>query len=85
MICVRVPSEKEWKILMEYLQGSVILVSPQFAEKLRDKSQELDGLCLSYDFGGEPDIVVDVVTSEQHYAVGDILEALGLHKNDIVE
>lgn len=83
MSCVRVPSEKEWGILMEYLQGSVILVSPQFAEKFKDRKQELDGLCLSYAFGGEPDIVVDVVTNEQHYAVGDILEALGLHIHDI--
>lgn len=82
---VRLPSEKEWEILMEYLQDSVILVSPQFAEKLGDKSQELDGLCLPYDFGGEPDIVVDVVTNEQHYAAREILEAMELQNNGIAE
>lgn len=87
MSLIRVPTEKEWEILMEYLQEPVVLISPILAERLKEKDdQELDGLDLpDYNFGGESDIVVDIVTSESHFAMTEILKELERQNDDVAE
>lgn len=69
---VKVIEEKDYLTLKTYLErDGVVLVSPEMARKLEEETgKEIDGLFLDrYDFGGEADKFVDLIQSEQHFAV----------------
>ena len=81
MAKLKIVPEKDWKILREYLYaddgGAVVLVPENSLEKFpkssAQKLQDHDGDFLDYTFGGEPDIVLDIVTDPQSYAGEAIL------------
>lgn len=73
-----VPAE-DYEVLRKYqvtTRGeSVILVpepvidTPDFPKEAVAKLRELDGKTVDYDFGGEPDVYMDIVTDRYHYAL----------------
>lgn len=77
-----VPKE-DYKVLRKYLFGncgmSAILVSedvlesPEFPKDTADKLRAMDGMEVNYNFGGEPDIYLDVITSKDHYSLSSLV------------
>lgn len=72
------PTTREWKIIkpfLDKLQDGAIVVSPEISKELTQKALEKTGIKLNpgdiieYEFGGDPDICVDVVESLDHLAV----------------
>lgn len=77
-----VPSN-DWDVLKKYLgasDGGVVLLPKPVLDKMPSEAQtalrELNGEELdSYDFGGEPDLAVDIISSPEHYAVDCLIES----------
>ena len=74
MAILKIVPEKDYKVLMEYLsEPSVVLLpesvlagfSPEAQRKFRQMAQ--DGQ-VDYDFGGDPEVYVDVIRSDWGYA-----------------
>ena len=73
--------EEEYKIISKYLvdmDGSVLvpesfLNDPCFHADAAEKVRHRNGKEIDYDFGGEPDISVDIVTSKDHFALDSII------------
>ena len=74
MAILKIVPEEDYKVLMEYLsEPSVVLLpesvlakfSPDVQRKFRRMEQEGQ---VDYDFGGEPDVYVDVIRSDCCYA-----------------
>lgn len=74
--------EKDYTILQKYsvteMGESIVLVpepvidGPDFPKEMAEKLRALDGMAVDYDFGGEPDVYVDVVTDKRHYALATL-------------
>ena len=84
--------EEDYNVVKKYLPSggfpdSVVLVpervinNSDFPEETAAKLKELDGQPIDYDFGGEADLFVDVITDKDHYG----LESLGLTTEDEYE
>ena len=70
-VAVRVVPEKDWEVLSKYLNGGkgatgVVLISETIAKTITDLNVPEDGTLIDYDFGGDPDLYVDVVLSTDH-------------------
>ena len=74
MAILKIVPEEDYKVLMEYLsEPSVVLLpesvladfSPEIQRKFRRMDQEGQ---IDYDFGGDPDVYVDVIRSDWCYA-----------------
>lgn len=65
-----VPTEL-WEKMSEYLSEDAILVPEPTLQEMTKKNQDLIlnnvGKSVDYDFGGEPDIRVDIVDNDMHY------------------
>lgn len=80
---VRIISQQDWPVIrafLDSLEEGAIVISPYMHRQMID-----DGLkpkhgrrLLDYDFGGEPDIMLDVVHDLDHSAVEAIRKDLGL-------
>lgn len=81
--------EEDYNVVKKYLPSSgfpdsVVLVpetvieGSDFPAETAAKLRELDGQPIDYDFGGEADLFVDVITDKDHYA----LASLGLATAD---
>ena len=81
--------EEDYDVFKKYLPSSgfpdsVVLVpetvieGSDFPAETAAKLRELDGQPIDYDFGGEADLFVDVITDKDHYA----LASLGLATAD---
>lgn len=78
-----VPKE-DYKVIRKYLFGScgmsAVLVpeetleNPDFPKATAEKLRALDGMEVNYDFGGEPDILLDVITSKDHYSLSSLVQ-----------
>lgn len=70
MATVRFVDKQHAEILRDYLgsdpAGAVILVYPEAQAKMVEQGVE-DGDDHDYNFGGESDLMVDIVSSENHY------------------
>ena len=77
------PTESEWEVLESFFRrcgGGAVVLSPKAQRQLHDRvihspvSIELAG----YDFGGEPDIMLDVVhdLADGHYALNALRQSL---------
>lgn len=77
-----VPKE-DYAVIRKYLfdsdSMSVILVpedtleKPDFPKATAKRLRELDCMEVNYDFGGEPDIFLDVITTKDHYALASLV------------
>ena len=82
MATLKIVPQKDWEILREYLYaddgGAVVLVPEsslkKFPESSVQKLQDHDGDFLYYALGGEPNIVLDILT-DQHSYVGEAVLA----------
>ena len=73
--------EKDWEVISKYIsdQGGIVLVPEHVVEKFPEKQQkqlrEIDECGeADYDFGGEPDTVIDFILSPDSYAAGVLLD-----------
>lgn len=79
-VCI-VPSQ-DWEVIRKYIYGQsgAILVPEHaldaFSQEQQDKLRKLatEGNGVYYNFGGEPDFVVDFLLSPDSYAAGILLE-----------
>ena len=75
--------EEDYEVLKKYMlncSGSSLVFVPEpvindpdFPEEMAKKLRELDGEVVDYDYGGEPDIYLDVITSPKHYALSSLI------------
>ena len=74
MAILKIVPEEDYKVLMEYLsEPSVVLLpesvlakfSPDVQRKFRRMEQEGQG---DYDFGGDPEVYLDVIRNDWGYA-----------------
>lgn len=68
---IKVVSKEDWPIITKYLldKGStgIILIKPEVAEK----NDIVDGYDKDYDFFGDPDIWLDVISTDDHIFIED--------------
>lgn len=67
---IKVVPKEHWDIMCEYLMDSngVILIPEEFYSGLSAETQfQLENVSNEYDFGGDADVMVELVTSEEHY------------------
>ena len=74
MAILKIVPEEVYQVLMEYLSDSGVVLlpesvltdfSPEIQRKFRRMDQEGQ---IDYDFGGDPDVYVDVIRSDWCYA-----------------
>ena len=74
MAILKIVPDKDYQVLMEYLSDSDVVLlpesvladfSPEIQRKFRRMDQEGQ---IDYDFGGDPDVYVDVIRSDWCYA-----------------
>ncbi len=76
MATVIIPTKEQWGLLQELgltKAGAVVLISPEIAESCKITGAEPE--FNDYDYGGEADVWLDVIASENHYALAPILDA----------
>lgn len=77
-----VPTEL-WEEMREYLSEDAILVPEPELQGMTKKNRDLIlknvGKHIDYDFGGEPDIRVDIVDNDMHY----VFDALSNRDKDV--
>lgn len=62
---VKVVTEEDMLVLEKYLiEEGVVLISDKIAKQLPEVT---DGMVIDYDFGGDPDVMVDVIRDNTHY------------------
>lgn len=75
--------EEDYNVVKKYLPSggfpdSVVLAPERvindsnFPAETAAKLKELDGQPIDYDFGGEADLFVDVITNKDHYALASL-------------
>lgn len=82
MAKLKIVPPKHYEILNQYLgssvQGGVVLVpeevigSEHFPKERADALRRMDGADINYAFGGEPDVLVDIVLSNDSYALSEL-------------
>ena len=81
MAILKIVPEEVYQVLMEYLSDSDVVLlpesvlaefSPEIQRKFRRMDQEGQ---IDYDFGGDPDVYVDVIRSDCCYAYKTLAEA----------
>ena len=79
MARITIVPEQDWNVLRKYLGETGVVLIPEHAmntmsEKKQEKLKELDGKYVDdYGFGGEPDVMVDIVLTEDAYFIGEII------------
>lgn len=73
---IKVVNDQDWDVLKKYLNKDVILIRKDVADQLETKIGKSVNECYleGYDFGGEADIWVDTLLSDQQYAYERVLE-----------
>ena len=79
MAILKIVPEEVYQVLMEYLSDSDVVLlpesvlaefSPEIQRKFRRMDQEGQ---IDYDFGGDPDVYVDVIRSDWFYAYRELV------------
>ena len=86
MTQVIVPTKEQWEVLRELglnaPEQGMTIISPLVARYMRLKGRAVEhGEEVDYDFGGEPDVWLDVVTDDKHLFVKRLL----LHEEEDAE
>lgn len=82
MAKIMIVPTKDYEILKKYLQPSVVLIPESiltsFPPEAQAKARELVWRGdIDYDFGGEPDISMDVILNEGSYTYAELLGSEG--------
>lgn len=77
------PTEREWEVLESFFRrcgGGAVVLSPKAQRQLRERAGHVAaGIELAgYDFGGEPNLMLDVIRdlAGGEYAVDAVFQAL---------
>lgn len=75
MVKTKIVPKEDMKILKKYLSGdSIVLIDEAVLEQLTEDQvayiRKNDGRYANYGFGGEADLLVDVVDSTDHLFIG---------------
>ncbi len=76
---VRIIPDADYEVLQRYIDAEgVLLIRESVAEKhFSQEKADLEGLeLIEYAFGGEADVWLDVVDTDQHYAMDEIRRVL---------
>ena len=66
---VMYPTKEEYAVLCNFLKNSII-IAPEVAEELTDEEKELlEEAADNYDFGGDADCWIDVVSTRTHHFI----------------
>lgn len=86
MAQVLIVPKEDYEVLRKYLFGNCgmsavlvpeeVLENPEFPKATADKLRAMDGMEVDYDFGGEPDIFLDVITNKDHYSLASLVPDL---------
>ena len=79
---IKVIEDTDLEILQKYLENDgVVLIHKNIATQMeKELACSVDGEFLhDYDFGGEPDKYVDIISNDRHYAYHTILEKCKMH------
>ena len=84
MVTLKIVPHEDYEILMRYLdEDGVVLLSETvletFTPEVQGKFRELDNKELDYNFGGEPEVYVDVIRSGCGYTYQTLI---GLGEED---
>ena len=84
MVTLKIVPREDYEVLMRYLdEDGVVLLSEvvleTFTPDVQEKFQELADEGLDYNFGGEPDMYVDVIRSNCGYTYQTLI---GLDEED---
>lgn len=78
------PNEQQWEVLQWFLgqaREGCILVAPEARQQIKEKHgfdpDEIEGQPIAYDFGGEPDVWLDVVRGPDNFGVAAMRKAVG--------
>lgn len=76
---VKIVPKEHWEILRKYLNSGEIVIIPEEVVKQLSKEQQdtiygMDGDSVDYNFGGAPDIYLEIVTNPGHYFLCGIFE-----------
>lgn len=73
-MAVMYPTKEEYEILRNFLSNGII-IAPEVAETLTDEEKEaLEAAADNYDFGGDADCWIDVVTTRKHCFIKTAME-----------
>lgn len=81
MAILKIVPDKDYQVLMEYLSDSDVVLLPEsvlagFSPEIQRKFHRMDQEGqVDYDFGGDPDVYVDVIRSDCYYAYKTLAEA----------
>lgn len=81
MAILKIVPDKDYQVLMEYLSDSDVVLLPEsvlagFSPEIQRKFHRMDQEGqVDYDFGGDPDVYVDVIRSDCCYAYGKPIPA----------
>lgn len=71
IMAIKIVPTEVWEKMREYMTEDAVLVPEPALEKMPQDKQELIrqnvGEIIDYDFGGEPDIEFDIVTTPNHF------------------
>ncbi len=90
---LKFPTEKEWEVLSRFLDNEgCIIISPsaaiqlsnEFGSNWTDFAQQYEDRLIDYDFGGEPDILVDIAY-EGTFAYGSVESELAILAEEVSE
>ena len=75
--------EKDWEIIRKYIssRNAVVLIHEDTAKKV-GVAQDMLNDSSDYDFGGEADVMLDLVTNKDHYFFTHLKEDDILKKED---
>lgn len=91
MATLKIVPKEHWEILREYLcdddGGAPVLVPEDnlkvFSEKNATILREHNGKFIEYDFGGEPDIILDIIRTPDSYAGRTVMACLTGEEDDL--
>lgn len=87
---LKFPTEREWEVLVKFLDNEgCIIVPPDVAmeissargSNITDQCEEWEDKLIEYDFGGEPDVYVDIAYRDT-FAYGTVVEELNGGQED---
>lgn len=83
MAVLKIVPDEHYKVFMQYLSNDtgVILLSEntlkKFSQDAQAKLRAIEkGGSVDYHFGGEPDYLVDIITSESSYAYQELVDTI---------
>lgn len=67
-----------WEQMSEYVEEDAILIPEPYLQKMpadvQARLHDIDGMDVNYNYGGQPDRCLDIVTDADHYAIQQLME-----------